>query len=415
MHRTALILAALAFVSLPHLLYSQATGPGSLPNVYLDCQRCDFNYIRTHIAFVNYVRDQDDANIYLRITNARTGSGSEYILDFRGIPPFTTRRDTLTYFSFESDTWDEERMGLARHIRIGLIPFMTQTAAIRHLNVYYDPPSVPDEPESETESEDPWNYWVFDVNVSSGLRGEQSEKALSLNTGLYAERITESWKISLRARNYVDRRTIELRNRTITANRDWGEYWGLFAYSISNHASIGLFSQVNYSRRTNLKLNASFSPSFEYNLFPYREYQERRFLLGYHITPSYRDYFQTTIFLRDSEWVVEQQLSARLRYDQPWGRIDIEISGSNYFHDTSINRFEFNPSINYRIIRGLSVSISGQYRTINDQIALPAGDITDEEALIGARQRATSYDYRINFGLSYTFGSIYSNIVNPRF
>ncbi|MEX0994332.1 MAG: hypothetical protein WD599_02325, partial [Balneolaceae bacterium] len=147
----------------------------------------------------------------------------------------------------------------------------------------------------------------------------------------------------------------------------------------------------------------------------YGEYQERRFLLRYHITPSYTNYFEETVFLKESEFTTEQELSTRLRYDQPWGRIDVSVSGSNYFHDTSINRLEFNPSFNIRIIRGLSVSISGRYRLINDQISLPAGDISDEDRLTGARQQATSYDYSVSFGLSYTFGSIYSNIVNPRF
>jgi hypothetical protein len=31
------------------------------------------------------------------------------------------------------------------------------------------------------------------------------------------------------------------------------------------------------------------------------------------------------------------------------------------------------------------------------------------------RQLATSYTYFINLGLSYSFGSIFNNIVNPRF
>ena len=69
---------------------------------------------------------------------------------------------------------------------------------------------------------------------------------------------------------------------------------------------------------------------------------------------------------------MNHELSTRLRYDQRWGRIDIRMSGMHYFHDTSINRFEVNPSFNIRIIRGLSVSLSGRYRIINDQLSLEA-------------------------------------------
>ncbi|MEX2368427.1 MAG: hypothetical protein WD510_02885 [Balneolaceae bacterium] len=384
-----------------------------IPNVYLDCQRCNFSYIRTNISMVNYVRDQDDADIYLRITDARTGSGREYTLDFRGIPPFSTRRDTLIYVSPSTDSSDEERAELARYIKIGLVPFVTHTIAMRNLNILYEPPD--EGIEAEEEIEDPWNSWVFDVSVRSSLSGKETENNFGLYSGFFAERITEDWKIRTRVRGEINRRSIELSEGTSHINRDWGEYWGLYAYSINDHASVGLYSRVNFSRTGNINFNIEASPAIEYNFFPYGEYQERRFLLRYHITPSYTNYFETTVFLKDSEFILQQVLSTRLRYDQPWGRIDISVSGSNYFHDTSINRLEFNPSFNIRIIRGLSVSISGRYRLINDQISLPAGDISDEDRLTGARQQATSYDYSVSFGLSYTFGSIYSNIVNSRF
>ena len=115
---------------------------------------------------------------------------------------------------------------------------------------------------------------------------------------------------------------------------------------------------------------------------------------------------------------MSQELSTRLRYDQRWGRIDIRLSGSHYFHDSSINRVEINPSFNVRVMRGLSVSVSGRYRIINDQLSLQLpGDVDpdDPESIIRGVQRPTSYDYYFSFGLSYTFGSIYNNVVNSRF
>jgi hypothetical protein len=38
-----------------------------------------------------------------------------------------------------------------------------------------------------------------------------------------------------------------------------------------------------------------------------------------------------------------------------------------------------------------------------------------EDVLLMRKQLATSYEYYFSIGLSYTFGSIYSNVVNPRF
>ena len=52
---------------------------------------------------------------------------------------------------------------------------------------------------------------------------------------------------------------------------------------------------------------------------------------------------------------------------------------------------------------------------IHDQIHLPREGATREEILLRQRELATDFRYWSFIGLSYTFGSIYSNVVNPRF
>ena len=52
---------------------------------------------------------------------------------------------------------------------------------------------------------------------------------------------------------------------------------------------------------------------------------------------------------------------------------------------------------------------------IRNQLYLPKKDLTDEEILLQRRQLATDSRYRVSFGFSYTFGSIFNNVVNPRF
>lgn len=392
------------------------TGSGlePIPNVYLDCNACDVTYIRTNITFVNYVRDQADADIYLLINDQRTGGGGrEFTLIFSETGTPDARVDTLRYNSSSSDTADERRIGLNRHIKIGLVPFVTQTVAIRNLDIFYE---APETDLAEEEIDDPWDSWIFDVNLRSNMSGEASEFNFGLFSGLEAERTTYDWKIRARMRGEVRRRNVELTDRTLNVNRDWGDYWGMAGYSLSERATVALFSRARFSRVNNIALESYIAPGIEYNFFPYSEFQQRRFVVQYQITPSYRRYFNTTIFLKDSELIMNQELSTRLRYDQRWGRIDIRVSGMHYFHDTSINRIEVNPSFNIRIIRGLSVSLSGRYRIINDQLSLEAQiDPSDPDNIIRGTQRPTSYDYYISFGLSYTFGSIYNNIVNPRF
>jgi len=404
-----LLLLSLAFAS--RTADAQTSGRHAIPNVYLDCQRCDFNYVRTNIDFVNYVRDQDDADIYLRITDLRTAGGREYTLNFRGLRFFSQRNDTLTYRSRDTDSNDEERAGLVRFIKIGLVPFASQTSAIDNMNILYTAPEVTE----AIETEDPWNGWVFDINLRTWINGEETERNFGLHTGLYAERITDRLKIRGRIRGDLSRRRLDLTDRTVLVNRDWGEYWGLAAWSLTDHIALGLYSRANFHRPNNIKLNLEVSPAIEFNYFPYGEYQERRIIIRYRITPSYRSYFAETVFQKFDEALIHQNLNTQVRYDQPWGRIDVSVNATNYFHDTQINRLEFWPSLNIRIIRGLSVSLSGHYRIINDQIAQPLGNITDEERLTGQISQPTSFDYRVSFGLNYTFGSIYNTVVNPIF
>lgn len=382
------------------------------PNVYLDCNSCSFDYVRTNVSFVNYVRDQADAGIFLRITRASTGSGREYLLDFRGIPPFSTRRDTLVYITRNTDTSDEERAGLVRYIRLGLVPFVAQTAAGDHLDITFNQQTQTTL--SDTPIIDKWDNWIFDIDLGASFDGEESEFSYEIESRMQIERITENWKYEFDAELEIDRTSIDLSSGTRKVNRDSWELDGFVAHSLANHFSIGIFTGVSASKTGNISLNIEASPAIEYSVFPYREFQERKWIFQYRLTPSYRDYNRTTIYLKDTEVVARQVLSTEIRYDQPWGQIYVGIASRSYLHDLNLNSFEINPSFDVRIARGLSFYASGSYSIINDQISLPADDITDTELLLGERQQATSFDYRLSFGLSFTFGSKYSNVVNPR-
>ena len=51
---------------------------------------------------------------------------------------------------------------------------------------------------------------------------------------------------------------------------------------------------------------------------------------------------------------------------------------------------------------------------MNDQLYLPRGDASDDEVLTRQRALATAFRLSGAVGLSFTFGSIYNSIVNPR-
>jgi hypothetical protein len=74
-----------------------------------------------------------------------------------------------------------------------------------------------------------------------------------------------------------------------------------------------------------------------------------------------------------------------------------------------------NASINLRLFRGFSITANGNYQWLRDQLYLSAAGATPEQVLLRQRQLATSYFYFYNIGVEYRFGSIFNNVVNPRF
>jgi hypothetical protein len=57
----------------------------------------------------------------------------------------------------------------------------------------------------------------------------------------------------------------------------------------------------------------------------------------------------------------------------------------------------------------------GSVQRTRDQLYLPREGATPEEILVRQQQLATGYRYSMSFNISYQFGSIFNNVVNPRF
>jgi hypothetical protein len=93
----------------------------------------------------------------------------------------------------------------------------------------------------------------------------------------------------------------------------------------------------------------------------------------------------------------------------------VDLGYSNYLHDWSKNYIDFGGEISLRIAKGLSLNLYGSYSIIHDQLSLVKGGVTPEEILLQIKQLETQYSYYLSVGFSYTFGSIYNNVVNPRF
>lgn len=382
-------------------------------NVFLDCTRCFDDYIKETINFVNFVRDKEDAQVHLLVTRARTGSGGrEFSLKFLGRSSYKARKDTLEYTSAGTDTDDEVRTNLARYVRIGLLPFIAQTSMVNQVDVSVSGDREPD----QRNRTDKWNNWIFEIDLNTSFDGEERQNSIELWSGLEASRITKKWKIEADLNYNYERDHFEFSDQPDVTSTETRQFFdALVVKSLSPHWSAGLAARASSSSFSNTEVELGGSPAVEYNVFPYRQYTRRELTFQYRLTPTYFSYRDTTIFNKTEEFLFEQQLAANYEITETWGELEISLSGSNFLHDFSKNRLEVESNLEFRIFRGLSLEIRGEYSLINDQISLPQEDLSDEEVLLRRRELATAYSFRGSIGLSYSFGSIYNDIVNPRF
>ena len=75
---TATVLCATARST---LLFAQEQADEQPVRVFLDCQGralsgCDFDLVRREIAWVDWVRNREDADVHLLVTSTRTGAGT---------------------------------------------------------------------------------------------------------------------------------------------------------------------------------------------------------------------------------------------------------------------------------------------------------------------------------------------------
>lgn len=407
--------------------YAQNTQSETI-SVYLDCRGggCNEQFIQTEISYVNFVRDQSDAEVFLFITSQQTGSGGrEYDLEFIGQGAFENENRNLTLYTLESDTDEEQRNQLVRYIKLGLVLYLTEKDVLSKLNLNYEN-NGNTSTRSATET-DPWNSWIFEIGGNTNFSGEESQKSFNLNGNLEANRITEEWKIELSYWNNYNRRTFKRTEEEVISPGDTVEvkvtdvftrvnqnFFGLVAKSLGDHWSAGFYTRVRSSTQDNINLMYGITPSIEYSFFPYEEFTRREVTVRYGLFASQNNYSETTIFGKDEEFLIRQELRINSEFTQTWGGFDASIDARTYLHDLSKNRLRFDARINMRIVRGLSVYLSGRYSIINDQLSLSAEDTTDEELLLNLRSQATSYNFGGSIGLEFTFGSIYNNVINPR-
>lgn len=382
--------------------------------LFVGCQSCDLDYFKTNITFVNYVRDPNEADVHFQLTSQTTGSGgTEYTLLFIGKMLFENVNDTLIVSANKTDSQDMTRKSLLKALTSGLIRYLNHTPLAEYISIGYNRAGGSAKPL------DVWDSWIVSFNLNGWLNGETQYKSSQMWGGISIGRIAEDWKFMFSMNmsyneniyHFETNDTTTVDSRAINRSQ-WLN--GSAVKSLTDHWSAGIFASANSATYSNIDLSISMKPAIEYNIFPYKESTLRQLRFIYRIGVNMRRYMDTTIYFKKSEVLYSHALSVTLWMQQQWGSASVTLSGSQYLHDLSKNNYSIYGNVSVRVIEGLSLNLSGGYSAVHDQLSLRKSSLTPEEVYQQRRELTKNYSYWASYGLSYTFGSIFNNVVNPR-
>jgi hypothetical protein len=415
--RVLTLLLAFATMTAETAAAQQSPGPPRTTpiRIFLDCSFfCDEDFLKREITFVDYMRDRSDADVHVLVTTQNTGGGgTEYTLKFIGLGSFVGVEQTLRYSAPPTATGDENRKAIAEVIKRGLVRYVSETPAAQRLKITVSPEEGA---QGAPKKKDPWNLWVFRTNLGGSFNGEQSTKSRSLRGSASANRTTDDWRLSFSANADYRSETFQLSDTETfeTVSRNSGAD-ATIVKSLSQHWSAGLLGTAQSSTFLNYDLRLRIAPGLEYDFFPYSQSTRRMLTLQYTVGFDSHNYREETIYEKAKEKLIDHKLTTALSLRQPWGTATGSVDLSQYLTDPSKYSISAFGGTNIRLFKGFSFNIFTELSRTRDQIYLPKGEATPEEILVRQRQLATGYQYFLNFGISYSFGSIFNNIVNPRF
>jgi len=384
--------------------------------VFFDCQGpyCDFDFFRREVAFVNYTRDRTDAQVHLLVTSEQTGSGGRrFTLDFLGQQEFAELDDRLFVTTRASLAAEQVMTRVAASVRLGVLRYIARTNQAPSVQVFVE--TARREGAVATSDDDPWNFWTFRIRGNVNFDVDERTESYRLGANLTASRITDDLKLEFGVGgNYNESHFDTSDSTTVTSVRESYDFEGFTVWSLSDHWSFGVSTELAKSTFSNYDLRAVIGPALEYNVYPYSESTRRQLNFVYIAQLRYNDYIDETVFLETAETLPGHSLSASLSVRQPWGNSYGFVEFSQYLHDLSKNRFNARIGADFRLFRGFSIGFNADYSRIRDQLNVPVGAATEEQILLRQRVLQSGYEYGVSVNFSYTFGSIFSNVVNPR-
>ena len=374
---------------------------------YIDC-RCDENYLKQQTSFLEYVRDQDLADIEIFVRDVWNPAGSRaFEIKIDGNNEYKELSSTTLAIGFANDTSSTLREKLLNKLKLALVPFLDKADYSLKLDIdsNFDKSIIDDEK---------WKNWVFELSGSYNSDREESRKTNRYDIEFEIDKLTPDWRIGIELERSESNRRYYSDDNVYTSNRKTTRIRGRVVRSISDHFSTGAFFGASQNTYENLDFSSYLSPAIEYSYFPYEDVLSKEITLAYRVGFGKRNYIEKTIYGFEKQNLTSQTLSMNIRFRQKWGNISTAINATQYLNDGSKKRFSFRSDLDFRIFEGLALRLSGNINLIREQYNLAAGSTSIEELLLQQRQIATDYETRFSIGLSYTFGSIYNSIINTR-
>ena len=409
--RLLALVAALAVLAAAPRLRAQAppadAGPEG-PRVFLKASLA-LTGLAEEIPFARFVAEEGQAQVVVEISSKGESEGEVFTVTLTGRREFAGADNVLTYTAAAGAVTDAVRKDLVRLVKVGLVRYALKTPAGERISLSFLDQVKP------TSVADPWHFWVFSLSLDGFLTGEQTYASQMWSASASAQRVTPDWKIRTSVSYNWQKSTYDVEGFSYASAMSGRSFNAVTVRSLDEHWSVGAYLKAVSSTFDNLKLQLQATPAIEYDLFPYSESTQRQLRLLYTAGPQFGWYWDETIFDKTRETLWTESLAATLELKRAWGILSATLGGSHYFHDLSKNRLSLNGDLSLRVFKGLNVNIDGGGSRIHDQLALPKGDATLEEVLLQRRQLATTYTYFFSVGLSLSFGSTESGVVNPRF
>ncbi|RED95646.1 hypothetical protein C7460_11796 [Marinoscillum furvescens DSM 4134] len=378
--------------------------------VNIDCRGCNDSYIRQNTLFLDHVRDQNLADVYLLVNTSGNPSSVIYNLEYTGKGQFEGINNTFDVDFSRTLTSNELRDKLLKAVINGFIPYMMHTNMADQLIVEV----LQSEEANSTTVDDPWNNWIFEIYGNFNMRDQDTRNELNTRMGAEGDKVTENWRVRLDAHFNRNILKIDENDEEFTSIRDWKYTAASVVKSLGDHWSAGIFSSISSNTVDNIQVKTNISPAVEYSFFDYREVLTKEVTLAYKVGYNHQKYLKTTIYDVNEDRYPSQSFSLNVRFRKNWGNLYSGVSASNFLNDFSKNRLSMNNSAAVRVFKGFSVRVNASFDMIRDQINLEQGDASLEDIILQQRAIATNYRLSVGAGVSYTFGSIYNNILNTR-